>query len=44
MRSRKQILQKIKEFYEDIKSKRNMKKKTMRLQVNNEFQLVKIKI
>ena len=44
MRSRKQILQKMKEFYEDIKSKRNMKKKTMRLQVNNEFQLVKIKI
>ena len=27
MRSRKQILQKMKEFYEDIESKRNMKKK-----------------
>ena len=42
MRSRKQILQKMKQFYEDIKNKRN-RKKTMHLQVDNEFQQVKIK-
>ena len=42
MHSRKQILQKIKQFYEDTKNKRNMKK-TMHLQVDNEFQHVKIK-
>ena len=42
MRSRKQILQKMKQFYEDIKNKRNIKK-TMHLQVDNEFQQVKIK-
>ena len=42
MRSRKQILQKMKQFYEDIKNKRNMKK-TVHLQVDNEFQQVKIK-
>ena len=42
MRSRKQILQKMKQFYEDIKNKKNMKK-TTHLHVNNEFQQVKIK-
>ena len=42
MRSRKQILQKMKQFYDDIKNKRNIKK-AMRLQVDNKFQLVKIK-
>ena len=42
MHSRKQILQKMKQFHEDIKNKRNMKK-TMHLQVDNEFQQVKIK-
>ena len=41
MRSRKQILQKMKIFYDEIKNKRS--KKTMRLQVDNEFQQVKIK-
>ena len=43
MRSRKQILQKVKQFYKDIKNKRNMKK-TMHLQVDNEFQQAKIKV
>ena len=42
MRSRKQILQKMKQFYDDIKNKRNIKK-AMHFQVDNEFQLVKIK-
>ena len=42
MHSRKPILQKMKQFHEDIKNKRNMKK-TMHLQVDNEFQQVKIK-
>ena len=32
----------MKQFYEDIKNKRNMKK-TVHLQVDNEFQQVKIK-
>ena len=41
MKSRKQILQKIKLFYNEVKSKR--KEKRMRLQVDNEFQQVKIK-
>ena len=41
MRSRKQILQKLKLFYNDIRLKR--KGKRMRLQVDNEFQKVKIK-
>ena len=41
MRLRRQILQKIKQFYDEIKNKRN--KKTMRLQVDNEFQQVKSK-
>ena len=41
MRSRKQILQKMKLFYDEIKNKRI--KKTMRLQVDNEFHQVKIK-
>ena len=41
MRSRKQILQKMKLFYDEIKNKR--KNKTMRLQVDHEFQQVKIK-
>ena len=42
MRSRKQVLQNMKQFYDDIKNKRNIKK-TVRLQVDNEFQQVKIK-
>ena len=41
MRSKKQILQKMKQFYE-IKIERNIKK-AMRFQVDNEFQEVKIK-
>ena len=41
MRSRKQTLQKLNQFYDEIKSKR--KKKTMRLQVDNESQQVKNK-
>ena len=41
MRLRKQILQIMKQLYEDIES--NSKSKTMRLQVDNEFQQVKIK-
>ena len=41
MISRKQILQKLTQFYKDIKNKK--KGKRMRLQVDNEFQQVKIK-
>ena len=41
MRSWKQILQKMKLVYDEIKNKR--KNKTMRLQVDHEFQQVKIK-
>ena len=41
MKSRKQILRKLIFFYNDVKYKR--KGKRMRLQVDNEFQLVKIK-
>ena len=41
MHSRKQILQKMKQFYDEIKNKRN--KRTMRLQVDNEFQQIKLK-
>ena len=41
MRSRKQILQKMKLFYYEVKNKRKNKK--MRLQVDNEFQQVKLK-
>ena len=41
MRSRKQILQKLEQFYLDIQSKG--KKQNTRLQVDNEFQQVKIK-
>ena len=40
MKSRKQILQKLKLFYDDVRNKR--KGKRMRLQVDNEFQQVKI--
>ena len=41
MKSRKQIRQKLEQFYSDVKSKRKGKK--MRLQVDQEFQQVKIK-
>ena len=41
MKSRKQILQKMKVFYNEVRNKR--KGKRMRLQVDNEFQQVKIK-
>ena len=41
MRSRKQILQKLKLFYDGVRNER--KRKRMRLQVDNEFQQVKIK-
>ena len=41
MRSRKQILQKMKLFYDEVKGKR--KNKRMSFQVDNEFQQVKIK-
>ena len=41
MKSRKQIRQKLEQFYRDVKSKRKGKK--MRLQVDREFQQVKIK-
>ena len=40
MKSRKQILQKLRIFYDDVRIKR--KGKRMRLQVDNEFQQVKI--
>ena len=41
MKSRKQILQKLRLFYNDVRHKR--KGKIMRLKVDNEFQQVKIK-
>ena len=41
MRTRKQILQKMKLFYDEVRAKR--KDKRMRLQVDNEFQQIKIK-
>ena len=41
MKPRKQILQKIKLFYDDLRHKRKSEK--MRLQVDNEFQQVKTK-
>ena len=41
MKSRKQILQKMKLFYDEVRNKR--KGKRMRLQVDNEFQQVKVK-
>ena len=41
MKSRKQILQKMKVFYDEVRNKR--KGKRMRLQVDNEFQQVRIK-
>ena len=41
MQLRKQILQKMKIFHDEVKDKR--KNKPMRLQVDNEFQQVKIK-
>ena len=41
IKSRKQILQKLKIFYDDVRNKR--KGERMRLQVNKEFQQVKIK-
>ena len=41
MKSTKQILQKLRTFYNDIRNK--TKGKRMRLQVDNEFQQVKIK-
>ena len=41
MKSRKQILQKMKIFYDEVRSKR--KGKHMRLQVHNEFHQIKIK-
>ena len=41
MKSRKQIRQKLEQFYRDVKSKRKGKK--MRLQVDQEFQQVKIR-
>ena len=41
MHSRKQVLQRLEQFYEEVQNKR--KNKNMRLQVDNEFQLVKIK-
>ena len=40
MQSRKQIMQKSSQFYDEIKSKR---KKNMQLQAENEFQQVKLK-
>ena len=41
MTSRKQILQKLIIFYDDVRNKRKCKR--MELQVDNEFQQVKIK-
>ena len=41
IKSRKQILPKMKLFYDEVKNKR--KGKRMRLQVDNEFQQVRIK-
>ena len=40
IKSRKQILQKVRLFYDDVRNKR--KDKRMRLQVDNEFQQVKV--
>ena len=42
MRSRKQIRQRLEQFYEDVESKRKKGKK-MKLQVDQEFQQIKIK-
>ena len=42
MHSRKQVLQRLEQFYEEVQNKR--KNKNMRLQVDNEFQQVKSKI
>ena len=42
MRSRKQIRQRLEQFYEDVESK-TKKGKRMKLQVNQEFQQIKIK-
>ena len=41
MRSKKKILEKVKLFYEEVRSKR--KNKCIRLQIDNDFQQVKIK-
>ena len=41
MKSRKQILQKLRLFYDDVRNKR--KGKIMRLQIDNEFEQVKLK-
>ena len=41
MKSRKEIRQKLEQFYRDVKSKRKVKK--MRLQVDQEFQKVRVK-
>ena len=41
MKNRKQIRQKLEQFYNDVKSKR--RGKAMKLQVDQEFQQVKIK-
>ena len=41
MRSRKQISQRLEQFYEQVKDKRNGKEK--KLQVDQEFQQLKIK-
>ena len=41
MRSRKQLLQRLKELYNEVQNR--IKNKNMRLQVDNEFQQVKIK-
>ena len=40
MKSRKQILQKVKTFYNDVRNK--IKDKRMRLQIDSEFHQVKI--
>ena len=41
MRSRKQVLQRLQQFYEEVQNKR--KNRNMRLQVHNQFQQVKTK-
>ena len=41
MRSRKQILPRLEQFYEEVQNKRKIR--NMWLQVDNEFQQVKIK-
>ena len=43
MKSRKQIFPKMKLLYDEVRNKRRGKIKRMRLQVNNEFQQVRIK-